>query len=501
MTKSLPPIDTVFAMPLRRGWGACQVILHNKKHAQVVVLDHWSLDRPTLERVTLRVLHLDHHFWPSAPYVLNAIDEMPLSYVPLGTAPSVMPDATPGGSYGMWASLPLQSELQLRWNALPEATRAAFHDKGRWPEPVTLPVPTGALRLTRGVHTLAIDFGSSTRPDALHVEDPARFDFAMLDALPALLKLEVTGEAPGLVDWLNTRPMIEALTWRGALPKRIDLSLTGLRSCSLDSVGDHALKLPADLDALTLRLAETASWRIEAELQGALLGVSLRSWRGEGVAGVAGVERARRLSFTGFDELDARLISDRYDPASLDLHGAPGCLRHSAALAKLASLESLEFWSCLDLDAANMPAFTAWPRLQRLSVVGALAEESAALKSHCGRDRRVSVRGPVTAEWARRNRGHLLGRWRDERKVGRARSAYASAFKKLEAAGLPRPKVQAAMTAFVKEINKIHGLYGGVSEREAGDVEHAWGLLARSVSPPLDAALTDAWLRDARKGW
>lgn len=488
-------------MPLRRGWGACQVLRRAKQHTLIVALDHWSLDRPTLESVTRRELVLDHHSWPGNPYLLNVVDELPSAFVLLGSALPIVPDVAAVGSYGMWASLPLQCELQLRWNALPEAARVAFRDKRRWPEPVTLPISSKAPPFTRGITSLSIAFGAPGYPKALHINDPSRFDFSVLDALPALLQLDITGVAPDLVEWLKTRPMIEALTWRGALPRHLDLSLTGLRSCDLEAEGEHTVKLPADLGALTLRLGESSRWRVDAELDGALLDLTLRTWRGEGVSEVAGVGRARGLTLSGFDEVDARLAAERYDPTSLVFRGQPGIVRHSASLAKFSSLESIEFWSCVELGAEEIPLLSSWPQLRRLWVVGALVGESAALKARWGRDRRVSVRTPVTAEWARRNTGHRMGRWHDELKSCRARAAFASAFRKLDGAGAAGPKARAAVLSFVREINKVHDDCGGVSALEASDVEDAWGSLVRRITPSLEAEVTASWLRDTRKGW
>lgn len=489
-TPAPPAVGEVLAMPLPRGWSACQVLEHAPKGVVVVGLDHWSAQRPELADVALRPLYVDHHFWARSLYRLQVSGPPPASFVALGAAPLAISDQPPCTSYGGWTSFPLQSTLQVRWNALPADARDAFHRVRQRHERVAVRLPDVEATVWEGVTDLALVLTKRQEP----------YDFTALDALPALLKLDVTGAAPGLLAWLATRPLIETLTWRGELPDEIDLRATTLRSCALDADGARTAWLPTDLEALTLSLSEATRWRVHARDDGAPLALSLRAWRGEWIDRVDGLDRVEDLTVTGFESLDLRRVAERPLVRSLTLHGAPGDVQHADALGALSALETLSLHGCLRLDTDHMPALSAWPKLRCAEVVAALADEGAAVRARWGRDRRVSVRSLCSADWPRHHAGHPFLRWRDARRGGLAGAAYASTSKKLDAAGGAATAVRTAMQGFVKGLQRLHDGEAFTPD-EARDIEAAWSQLLARVSPTLDAAATDAWLAAWRAGW
>jgi|GEM_PF-3215984 len=493
-------VGDILAFPLDHGWSACQVLQVASKRVEVVSLDHWSAERPTLAAVTLRPLIIDHHFWKASLHHLNVSGPPPESFAVLGAAP-VLNAPKPCNSYGGWTALPLQADLQLRWNAVPAAARAAFVAARDARSSVTLRLPSGEMTLAAGLSKIALEFGVRRDSAALHIERAADFDLGALDVLPVLLSVSVTGDAPGLLDWLRTRPLVEKLSWRGALPPRIDLRGTGLRECTLDADGAHEVVVPDTLEGLALTPSAAARWDVQARDDGALLALRLPyTCDGDGVAHVTGLRRARSLTLSGVGALDLRALAGLYHPRDLCVHGAPGELRGSDALAAFDALETLAFWRCLAVDAAHMPLLSQWPHLRRVDVVEALDAETAALKAAWGRDKRVSVRSPRDAAWARHHGSQPFRQWRDERKRADVGAAFASASKKLDAAGSDAPAVAKVMQGFVKGLTRAHTKGAGFTAAEVADIEAAWAtLLARTAA--VDGATAAAWLARGRKGW
>ena len=489
-------VGDILAFPLVHGWSACQVLQVASKRIEVVGLDHWSAECPALAAVTLRPLVIDHHFWPGSLLHMNASGPPPESLVALGAAPPVLPEAKPFNSYGGWASFPLQARLQLRWNALPEAPRAAFHAARGLRTPVTLRLPSGEVSVPIGRDKIALAFGAQLDPDAFHIERAADFDFGALDVLPVLLSVSVTGDAPGLLDWLRTRPLIEKFSWRGALPPYIDLRGTHLRECALDADGAHEVVVPDALESLALTPSATARWDVTARDDGALLALRLDTWDGDGINRVTGLGRTPSLTLSGVGTLDLRPLAEHLHPRGF---GAPGELRGSDALAAFDGLETLAFWRCLMVDAAHMPSLPQWPHLWRVDVVEALDTEAAALKAAWGRDKRVSVRAAHDAAWARHHGAHPFRRWRDERKRAEVGAAFAGASKKLDTAGADAAVVAKAMQGFVRALSRAHTKGAGFTAAEVADVEAAWATLLARVA--VDGATAAAWLARGRKGW
>lgn len=486
-----PAVGEVFAMPLRRGWGACQVVGRAAKSDVVVGLDHWSEAPPALADVALRPLYIDHHFWSRTLHRMHVSGPVPASFVALGAAPCAVTDEPSSVSYGGWMNLPLHAALQLQWNALPPGPRDAFRLARESRQPVTVRLPGGDATVALGENELSLDLTRHRGP----------YDFTALDALPALMKLDVTGAAPGLVAWLATRPLVETLTWRGELPDELDLRATSLRSCELVADGDRAVTLPTDLELLTLAPSATARWRVRAHDDGALLTLSLRTRRGDGIDRVDGVDRVWRLSVHGFTELDLRTITARFHPRSLELFGAPGDVRHADALASLSALETLTLWRCFRVDADHMPALSQWPSLHRAEVVEAVVAEGAALKANWGRDRRVSVRSPLPDAWPRHHTGHPFLEWHNAHRGGLAGAAFATASMKLVTAGGDETAVRRVMRGFVMALQRVHERDGAFTPDESRDIESAWSLLLARVTPTFYAAVTDPWLASWRKGW
>jgi hypothetical protein len=167
-----------------------------------------------------------------------------------------------------------------------------------------------------------------------------------------------------------------------ALPSVIDLRGTGVRSRVFEDDGTREVLLPPDFESLTLSPTATSRWKVRDDDNGAFLDLTLRSARGDGVARVEGLGGVPTLAVTDIEDLDLRALTAHFRPRALELRGAPDVLRGSDALAALADLESLECWRCLDVDAAQMPALTAWPTLRKARVVEVLDTEAALLKRH-----------------------------------------------------------------------------------------------------------------------
>lgn len=379
-------VGALYAVPLRGGrWGVVQQ-LASKSHDRLVALDWYGKAPPAVAALARAgVLQKTHRGWNGEPAVTNATKgSVPTTWRLLGTAkPRTVRDTK---TYGPAEVLTSALEHQWDWDQLPKAAVAAYAKATRTDPKRTVSISIGGpardvpLRRTR----LVIRTGGDIEPPP-----SALRNWSALDALPGLWSLEVEGSAPGLCEYLASRPLISVLEWTSP-PAKIDLSRTHVESVRLRDV-EAATRLalsPKASDA-TITLAP----------RGGVVTIDLPEsdrpfdlFVGGSPERVVLPRRLASLRVEGPPSVDvAALLARCPELQSLTVgRGGPG-LTGLAALTKARGLEDLVVVDRWDLDPAEIGPLPK--TLRRVELSGVRKSRLAALNAAFGGVAQLDIRG------------------------------------------------------------------------------------------------------------
>lgn len=490
-------VGEVLAFPCDHGgWGACQVVRADDE-VEVVALDHLSDAPPTLADVRLIPLRQSRFEYNDALHRIHAIGDLPRDFARLGRAEAVVPPEPRGNVWAFFTSLRNDAWEERRWAQLPASLRDAYHTASVH-DGVELMVQGSVLRLPRRQSWLHIDLtGRASTPGTLAPKDPARFDPAVLDALPCLTELRVTGPAPWLPAWLAEHPLLRTLRWERPGVAALDLGAAHLNVLALTAPAVRAVTLPDPLGHLHLHAAPTAPLDLTAKDRGHALRVELSTWNTDGLRAVRGIGAARAVEVRGFSTLDLAAMAPYTRCRNLSLTGAPGRLQGVAALSALSALQVLHLRGCVALDAAEMPALSAWPQLAEVRAWGCHARDVATLKARWKRDRRVHLSAPVDDDGVFATADHPVLRWPDGTRRGVVTRAYTLAAKKICQRPLTAAAAQKALASFATGVQRAVKATGALTDGERADLDGSWSRLvarASAQAPGLD-------LRGVRVPW
>ncbi len=461
---SIPDVGDVFALKLQNGrYGACQVIADRTETLELMAFAKTFAKRPTVKQaLASKPLILTHHFHKGAEVQRIRVTKgaMPPLFIPLGNAAPACTPETPGNSYSGPDYLAHQIMRQAHWDALPKAVVRAFDsvigsDATRavslGGEPSDVPESSSDITVELGDR--APDWASPT------LRAPAKsVDWAGLDALPALTKLELYGWSKSLPGYLGDRPLIRTLCLYDDELKQLDLS----RSC-IDEVYLSTPKLE------TLKLAPETT-----EIQfNSCLPKTVR---------LAASDVAPRLTLHQSKRIVAALPRGLPSLASLEVVRAPGfdpcALTGAKPIRKLtlnevskvkrfeqlltAGFESLTLIDCYGFDVTKAVRTMPRPDLH-LSFDGVRKSTADLIKKAWKGHPHLEIRGVKGDAWLEANIDSPFRDWVDfDRPKGEAAcKAYAAAMRKVSK--MKRPKksdLEPVLKSFVKALNRLEAEHG-----------------------------------------
>jgi hypothetical protein len=357
----MPNVGDVAAIPLRGGYGACQV---TGLGPTACALDWFSTDRPELDRLASCLpLVLDHHALRGQPTEVNIVGDEPPPpwWIWLGQL-----DLPPGlskraGDHAEWGWLATQIAAQRRWDHdLPPAARQAYH--------------AGA-----GKATTLLD---------LTADGSALSD---LDQLPRCTSLAWSGPDRGLRAALTAHPIVSDLTWVEP-PPAVDLTGTYLTRLRLSGGHVRSLRLPPGI--ATLKLDDDAPVAaVAADDDGRWLRLVADHARlPRGLTGL------RDLELTGDGTISVAGLADLRDLRRLRLtwRSAPGRLTDATALATVSGLADIRLTGAYGMTDRTLPEL---PSLRWLACEGLYRRAAAAIETrYRDADVRLDI-SDVEAEW------------------------------------------------------------------------------------------------------
>lgn len=486
-------VGELYGIELSNGvWGAAQVVTSKAGVTRLAALD-WFGDRcPSVATLSgRRLLVHDHHAWSAGTLTYRSKDEgLPASFVLVGQSPTPVElgDGERRGSQFM-----LQLRLQERWLRLPAPTRDSYKRAQRLEGEVEIVMtPEGATNLVRGsTSSLRIVGPDADRYGAMVVTSGARLDWKALDALGALDELAYEGDDLGLIEYLETKPLIQGLGWWSDAIKRLDLRGTHLTSLGIRRMPKLSrVLLPECCENLNLSTCGKLSVAHPGKGEQLKLSVNrpTRSLRD-----ISGLARLRHLCFSSDEPFDCEELSCFPELAHIELNRVPRLLSVEQ-LAKLTSLRRLEIDTCYDFDGDKFPIPAAWPNLELLSIDGLRKTDAATIKRRAGRDKRLKLRHARTAIWLKTNLNNPFRDWPEHhstRKANAAKKAYNVAVKAIAAE--PQSAEQ-TLRQFVDAFNKMDAKEG-VDTADREEIAEAFLDLAAQAGADVDhfEAKFDEW--------
>jgi len=474
-------VGDVFAMPQARGgWGACQVVRVDGRDVEVAALDHLSEARPSLADVAPRAIVCErYNVRRGEPARVHVTDAPPGDFVHLGARAPALPALPASNSWASWQALRDEAAREARWRAIPEDVRRGYREGAASSAQVTVALPAGPLKLPRRAYAVRLAFDEA-RPDRswFRAGEGRSVDWGALDALPCLSHVAVRGDAPGLLAWLATRPLVNDLVWEEFSAEAVDLRGLGLTKATLRPARLASLHLPDGLDEVTLA-PRGAPLAVAAEADGAFLRLHLSVWAGDELASLRGLGEARTLAVAGFSELDLGAVARAFPKLrALRLTGAPGRVRGAAALAALPSLGELRVWGCVGFDVENLPPLASLPALSQARFTGLCASDRAALHARWGKDRRVASNAPIDDVVVFAVADFPLLRWPQGQRAELVCTGYTRAARALLKGELTPAAAAKALGTFATAVARAVEHTGPLTAAERADVETSWQRLA-----------------------
>lgn len=485
-------VGSLFAMPLSDGqFGACQVVGIRAGKAIVATLDWIGRKPPTKAALAkAKILRADHHAWRGEPEVLVVDGDVPPSFVFVGEAPARSCDEECGS--GGWSAVPLQILLNWRWQYLiPAKAKRAYSALASGQIDVDL--GAGPSTLAKASRQLALAPSSRNQPESIYVALPPKPDFSALDRFNKLTEIAVEGPAPGLLEYLSTRPIVGKLHWTNHGCRKIDLGKSWLRELTVGWTGtDLTIALPEQFDTLSIvangaNHGGTLTVRCASSFELELISAQPDK--------IGGCERVTGLVVLAVPRLKLAPLA-RQLPAIQTLRigsNSPTKVVGIKALATFQHLEHLTLYNVYDLEPAALPTKS----LRNVSIDGTRASIVPSLKARLGGVSRVEIRGARTDRWISENADNPFRRWQEDGAPAAltrdAVKAWKQALGAIDALG-PRASASAILRRFITIFNQRESDIDTIRAEEIAD---AFDTLVAHCGSRIDArkalVLFDSW--------
>jgi hypothetical protein len=467
-------------------FGACQVIGHDADFYFIAGIAYFG-PKPTLDDLFGKpLLVIDHHHWKPCAQRLGASGEPSTAYEVIGVGEVGAGYDGPIHSTGSWDAHVASFRGQERWTHVPLDQARAFVEAGSAGfEKALLKLAGKEWSVTRSLSRVTV--GSYRQPTTA-----GQTDWAALDRMGCLTRLDCTGPDTEVFDFVRRRRVISDFRWYGHAQRVIDLSDTSLLELTLDVMGGPIDLILGDrLEKLSLVGDAAGQVTVVHPRNGRDLSLTLervRNWPVpiNGLAELSSLSvsapRELRLGSLGFDRLtELRLQCDRWlDPE---------------ALIKFPQLRSLECRYLYRLDATALPAKSQLPALASVKWEGVLEDAAAAIKKQL-KGCKVSVSGAKDQAWVDATLGNPFHDWTyTQELLGKdASAAYGRTARALEKIAESDAKgFDKQMSAFAQSMAKLASAHD-LDPQHKTQVRDAFHQLAATRGRLVDATEITAWL-------
>jgi hypothetical protein len=395
-----PKIGDIYAAMNRihNKWVLWQVIKDmdkDKPTLGIVMLNWFSSDLPSQDQITeLKPLFIDHHYWQgdyNLRYVYNSIPPKNYQWI-ANIAPVIDIEIN---CYGGWPSVN-HGIGQYEWLEIPEAERTAFRK---------------AMNSKNEVLIMEQERKEDSHSIWLYEQDgPMRW--ADLDLLPALNKIHFEGNDLSIIDYLQTRFLLQELSWGKHQHSQIDLRKTHLTQLTIDITHLTDLQIPDSLKSLSLigDYKNLHQLKIRQQIQGRHLELHLPRLSDNDIPAFL-LPKLRKLSLRS-NKIDFKQIEQAYPQLStLHAWGNPGMIQNLDKLKLLTAFEDIQLMDFFGFTEKDFPSPEDMPLLDRLWLTSIPASAGKWIKKHYKEASDVSITKLRNDSWLEANLDNPFRSW------------------------------------------------------------------------------------------
>jgi hypothetical protein len=472
-----PKIGDIYAAMNRihNKWVLWQVIKDmdkDKPKTGIVMLDWFSSDLPSQDQIAeLKPLFIDHHYW-QGDYNLRYLfsSTPPKNYQWIANRVPVIDIEI--NCYGGWPSVN-HGIGQYEWLEIPEAERIAFRK---------------AMNSKNEVLIMEQERKEDSHSIWLYEQDgPMRW--ADLDLLPALNQIHFEGNDLSIIDYLQTRFLLQELSWRKHQHSQIDLRKTHLTKLTIDITHLTDLQIPDSLKSLSLigDYKNLSQLKIQQHNQGVHLELHLHYLRDKDIPAFP-LPELRKLSLRA-DKIDFNQIVQAYPQLSC-LHGwgNPGMIHNFDQLKLFKKFEDLQLMDFFGFTEKDFPTTNEMPLLDRLWLTS-IPEAVGKWAKKEYKDIEPEISKLRKSTWLEANLDNPFRAWdgRDGISAAKAKKAFdayknacASIAKLANSPGDPEQEKQ-IISEFTQVFNKMEAK-GGIDTLERDEISDVFRMLVEKMN-------------------
>lgn len=479
MTHNIGDVYTLQERETKK-WFAFQIIQQGEGRAVYIDLDYWSERKPTADDLKkMHVLYLNHHLWNNGVNMCwSEYKWFPSKAELVGNIPVLLE----GDCKSFAAHWPdgTQQKLTEKWQQLPtEQVMAYKHALGKWNE-------------------FFIFAGKKTRKGLYGINDDILDvinDYAELDKLQGLGRVETTRYRPQLIPFLERRWLIRELIWGHCGQKILDLRNTHIEELEMNDSAVEEIYLPQGIWSLTLKGKLSPNLRIYSHNEGysLVLKVELQ----DDYLPDVGLQKLKSLVLRKIKDLDLSNILCRFPNLIwLGMTGYPGNISNISSIKQLKDLETLTIDDLFGFSAADFPSPSDLPNLQKLWLQSIPADAGKAIKRiYKNRIQDLSVCKLRSDEWLQENMNNPLRHWDGSEFIPKSKYNKAVALWKetrhkiFDAAKEPKTfsdSILSIASDYIEGFNKLNRRSGFIETEEREDIINAFESILDDVDLKID---------------
>ena len=486
MTQNIGDVYTLQERETKK-WFAFQIIQLEEKQPKCddlvayINLDYWSERKPTTDDLrNMHVLRLNHHFWGNSVQVCWA----PCKWFPLkaefvGNVPVFYNEEHK--SYGKWPD-GTQQKLTEKWLQLPtEQVMAYKHALDEWKNNKSLIFAGEEIR--RGLWCV-----NDARLDVIN-------DYAELDKLPGLSRVETTRYRPQLIPFLERRWLVQELSWGHCGQKTLDLKNTHIEHLEVNDPDVEEIYLPQGIRDVTLKGSLSPDLRIYSHDDGYSLSLEIEL-QDDHLPNV-GLPKLMKLVLKNIKDLDLSTIIPRYpNLILLELEGHPGVIHNVSYIKQLKELETLLMFDLFGFSFDDFPLPSDLPNLEWLWLQSVPADAGKAIKRlYKDKIQDLVVSKLRSNEWLQENMNNPLCHWDGNEFIPKSKYNKAVALwkearhKTFEAAKEPNTfsdSILSIASDYIEGFNKLDRRSAFIETEEREDIINAFESILDDVDLIID---------------
>ncbi|ANF97280.1 hypothetical protein [Paenibacillus bovis] len=451
MIPQIGDIYCVYSEQMKQ-YTACQVTDYQEDEsggggllAAVLTLDWTGNELPDTDQLyRMQPLICNYYFWNDKLDHSYVKAQVPKGYMYVGNIPPLTTRKT--NSYGGGWSNGDSVYRQHQWEQIDPVLRHNFKKAADDYSEVQI----GDMSIPRRTHRL----------DEVMLSKIT--DWSELHKLPCLTEIYTDRYDENLISYLRSNPFLIKLSLSGECPAMMDFSETHIRELSIRVNGIKQLITGEQITQLHLSGSATASWTIQAPVQGARMTLSVSN--PELLFSFHGLQQLDSLYVYQIRELDIHQLTQQFPHLQLlRLWGKPGNLGRINALTRLNKLQGFSTHDLFGFTGEEFPLPDDLPQLSWLWLSSLPADAAKSIKKAyksripLGLD--LSVTQPRKPQWLEENLDNPFRDWDGRENITATNVNKAAQLYKKMLSSIRTLDLQAEQSVIVEQLTALVTMY------------------------------------------